>query len=66
MVLELPQSIEVEKISRGSTETNINPRLQEDESIACLVEKLTKIQVDSNEPSRVVKIDERLKKELAQ
>ena len=34
----LPQVMEVEKISQRPTETNIDPRLQEDESIARLVE----------------------------
>ena len=47
-------------------ETNIDPYLQEDESIMGSVEELTEIQVDPNEPSRVVKIEKRLKKELAQ
>ena len=46
-------------------ETNINPYLQEDESIVGPVEELTEIQVDPNEPSCVVKIDKGLKKELA-
>ena len=63
---ELTQAMEVEKTSQGLMETNINPRLQEDESTAGLVEELTEIKVDSNEPSRVVKIDKRLKNELAQ
>ena len=47
-------------------ETNIDPRLQEDESIVEPVEKLTEIQVDPYEPSYVVKIGKELKKELAQ
>ena len=47
-------------------ETNIEPRLQEDESTAGNVEELTEIHVDPNEPSRVVKIGKGLKKELAQ
>ena len=38
---ELPQAIEVEKISCGPIETNIDPYLQEDESIVGPVEKLT-------------------------
>ena len=66
MAPELPQAIEVEKTSRGLMETNIEPRLQEDESTTEPMEELTKIQVDPNEPSRVVKIDKGLKKELAQ
>ena len=63
---ELPQAIEVKKVSRGSMETNIDLRLQEDESIMGPVEELTEIQVDPHEPSRVVKIGKGLKKELAQ
>ena len=47
-------------------ETNIDPPLQEDESTTGLVEELVNIQVDPNEPSRVIKIDNRLKKELTQ
>ena len=47
-------------------ETNIDPYLQEDESTTGPLEKLTKIQVDPNEPSRAVKIDKGLKNELAQ
>ena len=47
-------------------ETNIDPHLQKDESTAGPMEELTKIQVDPNEPSRVVKIGKGLKKELAQ
>ena len=49
--------MEVEKTSWGPMETNIDPSLQEDELIVEPVEELTKIQVDPNEPSRVVKID---------
>ena len=41
-------------------ETNIDPRLQEEESIAGPIEVLIEIQVDFNEPSRVVKIDKDL------
>ena len=66
MTPELPQAIEVEKTSRGPMETNIDPRLQEDESTVGPVEELTEIQVDPNEPSRVVKISKGLKKKLAQ
>ena len=64
--LELPQAMEVEKISRGPMETNIYPLLPEDESIARPVEELTEIRMDPNEPSRVVKIGKGLKKELTQ
>ena len=42
--LELPQTMEVEKISQGPIETNINPHLQEDESTIGLVEELIQIQ----------------------
>ena len=63
--LELPHAIEVEKISRGLIETNINPRLQEDESTTGPMEELTEIQVDPKKPSRLVKIGKGLKKELA-
>ena len=63
---ELPQAMEVEKISQGPMETNIDPRLQEDESTARPIEELTEIQVYLNEPSHVVKIGKGLKKELAQ
>ena len=47
-------------------ETNINLCWQEDESTGGLAEELIEIQVDPNEPSRVIKISKRLKKELAQ
>ena len=47
-------------------ETNIDPHLQKDESTIMPMEELTKIQVDPNEPSHVVKIDKGLKKELTQ
>ena len=46
-------------------EINIDPCLEEDESTVWAVEELTETQVDPNEPSRVVKIDKGLKKELA-
>ena len=61
---ELPQVMEVEKTSRGPMETNIDPRLQEDEPTAVPVEELIEIQVDPNELSRVVKINKGLKNEL--
>ena len=64
--LELPQAMEVEKLCQGSTETNIDPHLQEDESTVGPVEQLTEIQVDPNEPNHVVKISKGLKKELTQ
>ena len=46
-------------------ETNIDPRLQEDESTTGPVEELVNIQVDPNKPSRVIKICKGLNKELA-
>ena len=58
--------MEVEKMSKGSMETNIDPHLQEDESTIGLVEELINVQVDPNKPSRVIKISTRLNKELAQ
>ena len=58
--------MKVETISRGSMETNIDLHLQEDESTTGPVEDLTEIQMDSNKPSCVVKINKGLKKELAQ
>ena len=66
MTQELPQAMEVEKISRGPMETNIDPRLQKDESTAGPVEELIEIQVDPNKFSPVVKINTGLKKELSQ
>ena len=65
MTSELPQAMEVEKISRGPMETNIKPHLQEDESTVGPMDELIEIWVDPNEPSCVVKIDKGLKKELA-
>ena len=53
---ELPQAMEIEKTSQGPMETNIDPRLQEDESTVRALEELTEIQVDPNEPNYVVKI----------
>ena len=47
-------------------ETNIDSRLQEDESTIGPVAELIEIQVDPNELSHVVKIGKRLKKELTQ
>ena len=44
---------------------NIDLCLQEGESTTGPIEKLTKIQVDPNELSHVVKIDKGLKKKLA-
>ena len=53
-------------MSKGPIETNIDPRLQEDKSIAGLVEELVDVQVDPNEPSYVIKVGKELNKELAQ
>ena len=47
-------------------ETNIDPHLQEDESITGSFEELVDVQVDPNKPSRVIKIGKGLNKELAQ
>ena len=58
--------MEVEKISQVLMETNMDPRLQEDESIIGPLEELTEIQVDPNKPSHVDKISKGLKKKLAQ
>ena len=46
-------------------ETNINPRVQEDDSTMGPMKELIKIQIDPNEPNRIVKISKGLKKELA-
>ena len=58
--------MEVEKTSTGQMETNINPRLQEDESTAGPVEELIDFQVDPNKASHVIKIGKGLNKELAE
>ena len=47
-------------------ETNINHRLQEEESTTGPIEDLIEIQVDPSEPSRVVKIDKGLQEKPAQ
>ena len=57
--------MEIGVSSLGPIETNIDPRLQEDEPIAGPIEELVEVQVDPNEPSRVVKIGKNLKSELA-
>ena len=44
--------MEIGVSSLGPIETNIDPRLQEDEPIAGPIEELVKVQVDPNEPSR--------------
>ena len=43
-------------------ETNIDPRLQEDESTMRPIEELTEIQMDPNKPSHVVKNGKGLKR----
>ena len=58
--------MKVEKTSKGPMKTNIDPHLQEDESTVGPIEELVDVQVDPNEPSRVIKIDKGLNKELAQ
>ena len=55
--------MEVEKTSTGPMKTNINPHLQEDESTAWPIEELIEVQVEPNEPNRVVKIDKGLQGE---
>ena len=57
--------MEVEKVSKGPMETNIDPHLQEEESAARPIEELVEIQVDHKEPSRVVKISQGLNSKLA-
>ena len=48
--------MEIEKKNKGPMETNIDPRLQEDESTAGPVKELVDIQVDPNEPRLVRKL----------
>ena len=45
-------------------EMNIDPHLQEEVSTAGPIEKLIEVQVDPNEPSRVIKIDKGLGSEI--
>ena len=52
--------MEVEKTSTGPMKTYIDPRVQEYESTIRPIKELIKVQVDPNEPSRVVKIGKRL------
>ena len=52
----LPHTMEVEKTSKWLMETNINPRLQEEESTTGLIEELIEVQVYPSEPNCVVKI----------
>ena len=63
---KLHHMIEIRIPSVGPMETNIDPRLQEDEPTTKPIEELIKVQVDPSEPSRVVKISNYLKSELAE
>ena len=56
--------MEAENMSKGLMQTNNNPRLQEDESSARPVKELVNVQVDPNESSHVIKIEEGQNKEL--
>ena len=58
--------MELDKISKGPMETNIDPRLQEDKSTIGPVEELVDAQVDPNKASRIIKIGKELNKKLAQ
>ena len=58
--------MEVEKTSKGPIETNINLRLQNEESTNGPIKELIEVQMDPNEFSCVIKIDKGLKNELAQ
>ena len=58
--------MEVEKVSKGPMETNIDPFLQEKESAAKPIKELVDIQVEPKESCRVVKIGKGLSSELAQ
>ena len=57
--------MEVEKVSKGLMEINIDPYLLEEESIAGPIEELVEIPMDLMEPSQVVKVDKGLSDELA-
>ena len=63
---KIPRMIEVEKVSKGPMEINIDPRLQGEESTAGPIEELVEIQVNPKEPSRVVKVDKCLSSKRAQ
>ena len=58
--------MEVEKKNKGLMETNIDPRLQEEESTVGPIEELIEIQLDPSEPNRVIRISKELKSELTQ
>ena len=57
--------MEVEKVSKGPIETNIDPRLQEEESITGPIEILVEISMGPTEPSRVIKVGKGLSDKLA-
>ena len=63
---ELPWMMEVEKVSKGPMETNIDSHLQEEESTTGPIKELIEIQMDPKEPSQVVKVSKCLSNELAQ
>ena len=58
--------MEVEKVSKGPMETNIDPRWQEEESTAGPIEELVEIPMDPMEPSRVLKVGKGLSNKLSQ
>ena len=60
---EPPQMMEVEKVTNGPMETNIDPYLLEEESTIGPIEELVEIPMD---PSWVVKVGKGLNDELAQ
>ena len=57
--------MEVEKTSAWLMETNIDPRLLEDESTIGPIEESINVQIDPSEPGCVVKIDQGMQRELA-
>ena len=58
--------MEVKKTSKGPMETNIDPRLQEEESTTRPIEEMIEVQVNPSEPNYVIKIGKELKGELVQ
>ena len=56
--------MEIKKASKEPMETNINPRLQEEESTARPIEELIEILMDPKEPSRVIKVSKCLNNKL--
>ena len=57
--------MKVGTLSLGPIETNIDPRLQEDEPVVRPMEELVEVQVDPVEPCRVLKIRKNLESGLA-